>query len=229
MAIGWLGLALIQAGTSLVMSRVQRRPPRPRPPGFEGPSCEEGKPIPIVYGQAVLQPNVVWYGNVVGPPDPPDGRPPEYSAAMVMTLCHGPVDEISDIQFGGKSIRMAPTHSAGTGGNVGTAIVTPALPYLRPGSADTPASFVVEGSRFFGGGAGEGGVGWSGSGSSDEGALRFYWGGLNQAADQLTIQAYDKLPGITGSGQASGKPSLAYIPMGTTQSRLFLTTRRATP
>jgi hypothetical protein len=230
MALGLLASLFVQIGLMLLQrglatfngSKRQKASP------FESPTADEGRFIPIVYGQFALNPNVVL-SDVERPVEHVDQTTKmlitDYFANLTMTVCHGPVDEISDIVFGGKSLRGAPEHAPGKGGDPGTAIITPALPYPAVGGTpidpDTPTAFVIEGSRWFGGGKGEGGIGWSGSGSSDEGAMRVYWGGLNQPADQLAIRAYDARKGITSSGAAPGRPSVCCIAMGTTATNLW--------
>lgn len=51
---------------SLLSAVLAPRPPQPKPPAlgdFNVPTAEEGRPIPVVFGDVwVTGPNVLWYG-----------------------------------------------------------------------------------------------------------------------------------------------------------------------
>jgi hypothetical protein len=57
---------------ALITAALQPKPPVPKPlsiTDFDIPTAEEGRPIPVVFGEVLVKgSNVVWYGNLTTSP-----------------------------------------------------------------------------------------------------------------------------------------------------------------
>jgi hypothetical protein len=87
--------------------------PKPKPqidskPGaITAPLCEEGLPIPVVFGTVCLrEPNVVWWGDmrIVRP----SNYPIRYHLSIHMALCHGELDGVQQVFAGEKPLITEP-------------------------------------------------------------------------------------------------------------------------
>jgi hypothetical protein len=199
MALGFLGaLAILALSTGLNLL-LKPRVKRPRSPALELPRAEEGVPIPLAYGTVPIAPNVVYWK--AGPQVSFTNGTTGYTVVMVGTLCMGPVDELTDIIVGGKSLAFEPV-TAAQGGTAGDPqVITPNLPYNRTllgGSADTPTEFIIHARNMFGGNEQEGGI---------QGTLEFHWGGLDQTADDVTTQYMVD----AGYSAGTGRPGICYF------------------
>jgi hypothetical protein len=198
-AFNLLGALLILALSTGLNLLLRPRIKRPKGPTIEFPQADEGVPIPIGYGTFAVAPNIVYWkaGSQVSFTNGTTG----YTANMVGTLCLGPMDEIVDIIVGGKSVSFEPV-TANQGGDLGAAqVITPSLPYIRTGDADTPTTFIIHARHMFGGNTQEGGI---------QGEMRFYWGGLEQASDQVTTEYMQE----AGLSSGTGRPGVCYVVFG---------------
>jgi hypothetical protein len=201
-AFNLLGALIVLALSTGLNLLLRPRIKRPKGPTIEFPQADEGVPIPIGYGTFAVAPNIVYWkaGDQISFTNGTTG----YTANMVGTLCLGPMDELVDIIVGGKSVSFEPVTLA-QGGEVGDAqVIVPNLPYDRTGlaeSADEPTTFIITAAAMFGGNTQEGGI---------RGTIRFYWGGLEQAADQVTTE-YMQEQGLTGG---TGRPGVCYVVFG---------------
>jgi hypothetical protein len=157
------------------------------------PTAEKGTPVPVVFGTWKVSPNVVWYGNVHAE----DVRTVtgnrtlanpfavnhstvtghKYGADIAGVLCHGPIDELMDLQFGDTSMRKYNADNTnyvmGPGGiPVLTLPMTPAFPQVPPGT-DNPTVYTINAPDLFGGDSANGGV---------VGKVDFFFGKLTQVA-----------------------------------------------
>jgi hypothetical protein len=75
---------------------------------FTFPQADEGTPEAVIFGEAWL-PNwsVVWHGNYRGTPYQQQGTTIGYYYAftMLMGLCRGPIDEVVEIDVGGRVVK----------------------------------------------------------------------------------------------------------------------------
>lgn len=157
------------------------------------PTAERGIPIPVVFGTVKLSPNVTWYGNIhaeevrtvtgnrtllnpfaVNHSTVTGHR---YGADIAGTICHGPIDELMDLQFQDVSMRKYisdnTNYVAGPGGiPVLTSPMTPGFPQTPP-VGDGSTLYNLKAPDLFGGDDGEGGV---------TGLIEFWWGKLTQNA-----------------------------------------------
>lgn len=63
---------LVFVVSALIQAALAPRPPQPKPAtisDFDVPTAEEGRPIPVVFGEVLLLGlNVVWYGDLYAEP-----------------------------------------------------------------------------------------------------------------------------------------------------------------
>jgi hypothetical protein len=56
----------------LISTALAPKPPQPKPPALEDfsvPTAEEGRPVPVVFGEVwITGPNVLWYGDLRSTP-----------------------------------------------------------------------------------------------------------------------------------------------------------------
>jgi hypothetical protein len=163
----WLMLALYVATTAL-SALLAKRPSAPKPSAlgeFEAPTAEEDRAIPIVFGTVLLKgPNVVWYGALSSVKLKKSGGALAFGASTVVgykyylwmwqALCHGPIDELVDIQIGDKSIRPK-AWNIYKGETIDT--INPNLPKTNPGG-ETKTGFNLDWRMMFGGEFAEGGI-----------------------------------------------------------------------
>ena len=64
----WLIYAAIVVVSAIISVALAPKPPTPKPPELsdvEAPTAEEGKPIPVVFGDVWIKgSNVVWFGDL---------------------------------------------------------------------------------------------------------------------------------------------------------------------
>lgn len=90
------------------------KPPKPKAAAledFEFPTAEEGRPIPVIFGEVdITGPNVLWYGNLrVQPIKKRSGFSKstvgyKYFIAFHVGMCHGPIDALTRIAWGDKEV-----------------------------------------------------------------------------------------------------------------------------
>jgi hypothetical protein len=78
-------LLIVNIGLSAISAILKNRTTKPE--DFKGPTAEEGRAIPVIFGTVKVQPQVNWWGDVSV-----DGN--KYYAGMWFTLCHGQIDEL---------------------------------------------------------------------------------------------------------------------------------------
>jgi hypothetical protein len=206
MPLSTLAQIVILIGTTILQALLQPRIKRGRAPDLDIPDAEEGKPVPVVYGLQAVGLNLIGVGDITADDDDNPAHPPKfYTALMQGSVCLGPITEVVDIQFGGKSLRLHPftkddTSSGGTATvQVSTGTPTdPALPY----SGTFPVTFDINARQLFGGAAEEGGV---------ENHLRIHSGALDQTVDAVTTHLW-QTAGLDGDGSAY--PGLCYVTFG---------------
>jgi len=68
---------VVLIAAALIARATAPKPPEPTPPSldeFDAPTAEEGKAIPVAFGDVWCKsPNVVWYGNLRTSPIKKDG------------------------------------------------------------------------------------------------------------------------------------------------------------
>lgn len=102
------------------------KPPRPKAAtisDFELPTAEEGRPVPVVFGQVdITGPNVLWYGALG---TDPIRKHSLFSSSTVgfkyylgfhLGLCHGPVDAITRVTWADKTAWTGNITATGTAG-----------------------------------------------------------------------------------------------------------------
>lgn len=153
---------------------------------FQVPTAEEGRCIPIVWGKCLIKGvNATWYGDLSADAVTKKVKTGlfsstrvtlgyKYSLGMQLVLCHGQIDELSEVRFGDK----VPSYTTSTIGDK-----------LR---------IVVNDENLFGGitkdGVQGGGV---------KGDIDFYFGTTTQNAnDYLVAQVGKNLPGYRGVSYA---------------------------
>lgn len=61
-------MALYLVVAAVIAIALAPKPPTPKPPALEdidAPTAEEGKPMPVAFGDVWLTgPNVIWYGDL---------------------------------------------------------------------------------------------------------------------------------------------------------------------
>lgn len=91
-----------------------------KPGTFEPPDASEGDAIPVVFGTCKVSANVTWFGHVLAKAKKKTYRTGflglnkdsvvvgyEYGAGLQMSICHGPVDKLTDMLFGEESLIQA--------------------------------------------------------------------------------------------------------------------------
>lgn len=65
--VAWLVLVAIAVVLSIVSIVLMPKPKQPKPEAakdLESPTCEAGRPIPVVFGTMTAKsPNVLWFGD----------------------------------------------------------------------------------------------------------------------------------------------------------------------
>jgi hypothetical protein len=126
-------LFLVSTAISILLAPKPPRPAAATLADFDFPTAEEGRPIPVVFGtRYVTGPNVLWYGDLSskairkksGFSSATVGY--KYYVGLHIAICHGPVDEVSRIDFGGKN--------GYTGSVTGTSTITVFAPGLFGGN-----------------------------------------------------------------------------------------------
>lgn len=63
---------IILVASVLISTALAPKPPQPKPAALEDfsvPTAEEGRPIPVVFGEVwITGPNVLWYGDLRSTP-----------------------------------------------------------------------------------------------------------------------------------------------------------------
>jgi hypothetical protein len=111
--MGWIALAVTVGVALWTYFNMPKLPKVSQKPGeIEGPTCEDGAHIPVVFGTVCLKgPNVTWWGDVKT--YDVTGKYPgiRYELSMRMRLCHGSLDAILDAFIGTTSLRLSPVTS----------------------------------------------------------------------------------------------------------------------
>lgn len=158
--MGWEVVYFIVA---LILSvALAPKPPDAKPAAlddFEFPVAEEGRPIPVIFGDVIIRgPNVLWYGGLwasqirkrSGFSKTTIGY--KYYMGFFLGLCHGPVDVVKGVEIGEKP-----------------------WTFLGPGSGELPlftnGSRLIRNTEMFGGEKQEGGI---------NGYVVFFFGGPTQ-------------------------------------------------
>ena len=110
----WVGFTVIG---ELLRPRPKFGAPSPSGIGdLRVPTAEAGRPIPVVFGTVKLRaPNVVWYGDLIVAAIKKKVKTGLFSSQKVTTgyrynlgqqlvLCHGPIDEVTEIRFDDRAI-----------------------------------------------------------------------------------------------------------------------------
>lgn len=196
----------ILVGTTILNALLTPKVKRGTAPDLEFPDAEEGKPVPILYGTQAVSPNIISVGDIGFDDDQSNGGK-FYKGLMVGSLCLGAIDEIVDIQVGGKSLRLHPfTKDDSSDGGDGQYAVTltgfpggAALPYTF---GVNNVTFEINARQLFGGAEQEGGV---------EGKLTVHRGSLTDTVDAVTAHLWTAA-GLDGSG--TSYPGLCYAVWG---------------
>lgn len=167
------------------------RGPNARLGDVQPPTAEKGTPIAVVFGTQKIAPNVTWYGNIrseeirvitgnrtllnpfaVNHSTVTGHR---YGADISGVLCHGPIDELIDLQFDNVSLRKYTSDNTnyviGPGGvPVLTTPLTPSLSQNLP-AGDGAVNLTINAPDLFGGDDGDGGV---------KGSVEFWFGKVTQ-------------------------------------------------
>ena len=73
----WVQLALFVV-SAIISYALAPKPPKPRPAAladFQAPTAEEGRSIPVVFGDVWLRgPNVLWFGDLRSEPIKKGGK-----------------------------------------------------------------------------------------------------------------------------------------------------------
>jgi hypothetical protein len=147
---------------------------------FDAPTAEEGRCLPVIFGTVLLKaPNVTSYGDLSSIPLKKGGGfwnfgktvivAYKYFLGMQLTLCHGPVDSLVDIQIDGKSMALNPTNVYK---NQTFTTVAEGLPQAIPAGSHKELNLLWP--SMFGGEDAQGGV---------QGRIDVYFGGTDQGPD----------------------------------------------
>lgn len=181
--MGFWMMAALWVASMAIGYLLRPKPAAPKPERFQPPTAEEGAPIPVIFGTWKVPPNVAWWGDlqvakvvrdVTFAPDQFLGY--RYVAGMQLLLCHGPVDELVDVQFDQYSLAGTAKvrYDLGAFGLVleqDEPVLDPPLP-LAYAAAGT--SLQVDARNLYGGRNREGGV-W--------GTFKMYFGSASQGQD----------------------------------------------
>lgn len=204
---------LILLAISIVLSALSYllRPKIPKPEAreLETPDSKQGKTIPAVFGRQVVSMNVVATYDNQRFIDNNDIS--FYFLNMIGIICHGSVDELTDILF-----EDIPVSTAVVSDFFGGFPPSPSVPFdpLIPITQALNTGVVkayIAASQMQGGTDAQGGV---------VGPMQFYWGdGLN-AVDPFVAS---KMTGfVTTSASAPKWKELCYVVFGTTPAELTL-------
>lgn len=106
MALPFLVLLVIQAAVSVGVRLLTPKPKDPKPQEFKVPDTREGVAIPVVWGTRKITPTLVWWGNPsINGDKRAEGGGWRYYADLHFVLCHGQLDDVSDILFDEKEPR----------------------------------------------------------------------------------------------------------------------------
>jgi len=172
----WVSL-LIWVGTTVIGELFRPKPEEPKAKSignFDFPSAEEGRAIPVVWGDCLIKaPNVLWYGDLTAKPiraktglfqSTTIGY--KYHLGIQYGICCGPDVEIVDFRFDDR-------------------IVEPITP--GPFEGPDPMDISFNSPDQFGGEEQEGGI---------VGPMRLYFGSGNQPADEyLAAKVGTAVPG----------------------------------
>lgn len=92
---------VINTASYFIQRALAPKPKDPRNQEFQAPTSEAGRPIPVWWGTCLVAPNSVWWGNLLRTKH----KQFFYSISQHLLLGWGVVNEIIDVQFGGKSCR----------------------------------------------------------------------------------------------------------------------------
>lgn len=205
MAVTLLGQVALLVGSEIFKRLLKPHTKRTPAPDLEFPRADEGAPIPIVYGLQAVSPIITAVGDVKK--DDGDDNVVLYESLTTGHLCLGPIDEIVDIQFGGKSLRLHPMtrkDSISATDKLYPVVVegSPSLPGLPYVFGDSPVTFDVNARMLFGGEKSEGGV---------ERHIRVHPGVLTGSVDAVTTHLWQQAD-LPGDGTAY--PGVAYVVFG---------------
>lgn len=206
---GFLVLLAISIVLSALSYLLRPKIPKPEERELETPDSKQGKTIPVVFGRQVISINVVaTYDNqrYDGP-----NNTSHYFLNMIGILCHGTVDELTDILFDDIPISTATVLDFGA--NFPPSPTVPFDPLIPVTEALNTAGVraYIAASDMQGGQFEQGGV---------AGPLQFYWGNGQNAVDPFVAS---KMAGfVTQSASAPKWKELCYVVFGTTPSELLL-------
>lgn len=196
MALGTLGLLVIQIGLNLLSRLLAPRQKRRDPSPFEAPTIEEGGIIPWGFGIFQVAGTITLVRDVTIREKESSGEV-WYLAKMQSGLVWGPVDVVYDIIADERSVALQKPSKKQSEHGQTPATISPSLPYNFADGQITPAQLTVAVRQMFGGDSEEGGL---------EGEIRLYRGADNQEIDPLIDEHYGDL--------ASAYPWLCYAMLG---------------
>jgi len=216
---GLLALFLIDIGLTILNYVLQPKSGTSTLPSTPNvPQANEGGPVPVVFGTCKVSPNTLWVGD--GNPIPVTRgagafRDPVnvgyiYSLGLQAGICMGPIDELTDIIFGSKSL-LAEDESVRADGVYGLAlgvsiITTPAyvsaegtFPFALTGSGTGVTIIVVA----------PGILGSKDPGGGVKGSIDVYFGKDTQTvSDYLAAKIGTSIE--IGDGMVSPYPGMCY-------------------
>lgn len=171
--MGFFLVVAIYVATFILKRLLVQKPERQDKP-LEFPTVEEGRPIPIVFGQQEIAPQIVWYGDVAKG----GGDQPNFYARMHAVLCWGPVDAWLGLSFDKVPVTAF-------------SVAEGSLPLWRGAGDDEVWSRLdINAPDLFGGKSSEGGP---------FGPTSFYWGAPGTASE-IGVQVGDVVSGLYDDG-----------------------------
>lgn len=97
--MGWIAVGLFIASMALTLYLWNNMPSGMRMGDVRAPTASEGLSIPVVFGERVVSPNVLWAGAGRSEGDTPAWY---YLDGIMLGICHGKLDAINKVYFGEK-------------------------------------------------------------------------------------------------------------------------------
>jgi len=125
------------------------------PGNFSPPTADPTLPVPVVFGTAKVQPNVIWWSGQQAYKFTKKGQDAgfTYHAHMGLGICFGPIDKLVDIIV--DNTRSLAAYAPAS--NRGYAVLNPALPSVLPGDG-LMRQITIVADGIFGGPDHEGGI-----------------------------------------------------------------------